>query len=467
MIFYYGNIFILALAFILLFAKGMKRDTIINISILAFVLNIIYCVELLVNFNTLGQAVLFNILYVDKITLVTNIVLSVVFIVTLQSLRATMGDSFRGEIAFLLDVIFLGMSLIPATNELITLFLLLEIVSFSSIILIGSVSRGTLSNEAMLKYLYLNSFMSAFYLLGIVFVTLFLRTTHLGAMFEGLTMLPPPAIALILTLFLASILFKIGGFVFYNYSVDVYFGSDTALSGLFLSGLKIMGFMVLFKILFFGFFKVSPLWQEVLVWVAIFTMFAGNFLSLKQSNVKKILINSSIVHTGYILVGFSSIYIISAMNISVILFYIFSYALVSVASFLVLSLINGGKNLDDIKGLYYRNKLLGVALGIFMLSFIGFPFTIGFAAKFYLLSSALGSGAVILVLIAIINTIISLYYYLRILINIFFYQPSFGTLEIIRSKGSYLLILLAIIFVILGGVGIISPACIANFINFN
>lgn len=361
---------------------------------------------------------------------------------------------FKPELIALANLSSFGMMGMVISSEIITTLIFIEIASISIYAMIALNSLNSKSIEAAFKYFLLSSFMSAFYLLGAALIFGMTQTTK----YELLSKITSPSFITTIgvLLVIAMIFFKIAIFGFYRWSIDVYYGASNSITGYLAGAFKLasFGLLIKFTLLYSGG------WGEILAIifavVAVCSMFIGNFLSLKEVDVKKILIAAGIVHAGYIFINLASF---SGESLFAGVFYLCIYAVTTGFAFLILNSLFGDNQitLESIAGLYKSSPLGALAFTIICLSFIGFPYTVGFLGKVYLFSSAFEASNAYLAIFGIINTILSVYYYLRIIISIYFNEPS-QTVQVTRQKSIWIGILsvLAIAFVILEGVGALS-----------
>lgn len=361
---------------------------------------------------------------------------------------------FKPELIALANLSSFGMMGMVISSEIITTLIFIEIASISIYAMIALNSLNSKSIEAAFKYFLLSSFMSAFYLLGAALIFGMTQTTK----YELLSKITSPSFITTIgvLLVIAMIFFKIAIFGFYRWSIDVYYGASNSITGYLAGAFKLasFGLLIKFALLYSGG------WGEILAIifavVAVCSMFIGNFLSLKEVDVKKILIAAGIVHAGYIFINLASF---SGESLFAGVFYLCIYAVTTGFAFLILNSLFGDNQitLESIAGLYKSSPLGALAFTIICLSFIGFPYTVGFLGKVYLFSSAFEASNAYLAIFGIINTILSVYYYLRIIISIYFNEPS-QTVQVTRQKSIWIGILsvLAIAFVILEGVGALS-----------
>jgi len=333
----------------------------------------------------------------------------------------------RGEYYALVLFATAGMGILGGANEMVTAFLGLEMSSISTYILAGFRRRALSSNEASLKYFILGSFATAFFLYGIAMTYGATGTTRIDAVREFLTTTQHlPSLAVLgLGLIFVGLGFKVVVAPFQIYAPDVYEGAPTPVTALLASGPKAATFALMLRIFYVSFGSSSSLWFWV-IWVsAVLTMFIGNFAALVQSNVKRMLAYSSIAHAGYILVAFIAS---TELGIAAVLFYLAAYALMKIGAFLVIAHLGqqGEKRLEiqDYGGLGMRQPALAACFSLFLLSLLGLPATGGFLGKFFAFQAALDSRVVWLVVIAAINSVIGAYYYLRVIVAMYFWEPS-------------------------------------------
>ena len=332
----------------------------------------------------------------------------------------------RGEFYALVLFATAGMGILAGANELVTAFIGLEMSSISTYILAGFRRRALASNEASLKYFILGSFATAFFLYGIAMVYGATGTTRIDSIQSVFQATPPAGLAILgLGLMFVGLGFKVVAAPFQIYAPDVYQGAPTPVTALLASAPKVATFAVMIRIFYVAFGTSSNLWFWA-VWVsAVLTMCIGNFAALVQTNVKRMLAYSSIAHAGYILVAFAAA---SDVGVAAILFYLAAYALMKIGAFLVLTHLGqrDEKRLEiqDYAGLGSKQPALAVCFSLFLLSLLGLPATGGFLGKFFAFQAALDSRIVWLVVIAALNSVIGAYYYLRVIIAMYFWEPS-------------------------------------------
>jgi len=333
----------------------------------------------------------------------------------------------RGEYYALVMFATAGMGILAGANEMVTAFIGLEMSSISSYILAGFRKRAMQSNEASLKYFILGSFATAFFLYGIAMIYGATATTRIDLVqvaLQGMGRLPALVI-LGMGLIFVGLGFKVVAAPFQIYAPDVYEGSPTPVTALLASGPKAATFALMLRIFYVSLGSASGVWFWAVWGSAILTMCIGNFAALVQTNVKRMLAYSSIAHAGYILVAFAAC---TDLGVAAVLFYLAAYALMKVGAFLVLAHLGqkGEKKLDirDYAGLGMRQPVLAACFSLFLLSLLGLPATGGFLGKFFAFQAALDSRVVWLVVIAAINSVVGAYYYLRVIVAMYFWEPS-------------------------------------------
>lgn len=308
-----------------------------------------------------------------------------------------------------------GMCLMSSAVELVLIFISLEISSISTYILAGFRRREASSSESSLKYFLLGSFATAFFLYGIAMMFGATGSTNIDKISQALSSQRVPVLANVgIALMFIGLGFKVAAAPFHVWTPDVYEGAPAPVVGFMSTAPKAAVFAVLLRILF----QANAPGRIWLIWVtAALSMCLGNIAALVQTNVKRLLAYSSIAHAGYLLIAFAAV---PEIGISAAMFYTASYAAMNVGAFAVVShFANAGERyvtLDDYAGLGRRCPVLAATLTLFLLSLIGIPITGGFFAKFYVFSAALKSNLVGLTIIAVINSAVGAYYYLRIIV---------------------------------------------------
>ena len=354
------------------------------------------------------------------------IVIVVAILATLGSMQYLENERIqRGEFYALLLFATAGMGVLGSAGELITAFLGLEMSSISSYILAGFRKTSLKSNEASMKYFILGSFATAFFLYGIAMVYGATGTTIMTGIQQALANSPPSSLlALGLAMIFVGLGFKVVAAPFQIYAPDVYEGAPTPVTAVLASGPKAATFALMLRIFYTGFGTAGHLWFWA-IWIsAVLSMCIGNFAAVTQTNVKRMLAYSSIAHAGYILVAFAAS---TEVGIAAVLFYLAAYALMKLGAFLVVAHVGGpGERrleIRDFAGLGTQQPALAACFSLFLLSLLGLPATGGFLGKFYAFQAALDAHIVWLVVIAAINSIVGSYYYLRVIVAMYFWDP--------------------------------------------
>ncbi len=324
---------------------------------------------------------------------------------------------FMGEYFALVAFGAVGMMLMSSAVELLLVFIGLEISSISTYILAGFRRKSAKAPESSLKYFLLGSFATAFFLYGIALIFGATGSTSIYVIAQTLGSSQTPMLALIgVAMILIGLGFKVSAAPFQVWTPDVYEGAASPVVGLMSTAPKAAAFAVLLRVLYGAFPSLHEHWVPLVWLLAALSMTVGNLGALRQKNLKRLLAYSSIAHAGYLFVAFTAL---SADGIAAASFYAVSYAAMNVGIFVVVSHAGGYDDrltlIEDYRGLAYRSPLLGGAMGFFLISLIGIPFTGGFFGKFYVFSAAIHSGFVWLAVIGLINSGIAAFYYLRVL----------------------------------------------------
>jgi len=331
---------------------------------------------------------------------------------------------------FLFSIV--GQSLMASANELIMIFLGLEVSSISSYILAGYLRKDPRNNEAALKYFLLGSFATAFFLYGISMVYGATGSTNLAdirqALMAGNLVTPESLLFAAAALMFAGFAFKVGAAPFQVWVPDVYQGAPTPVAAFLSAGPKAAAFAVLLRVFFTTFIPFSDQWEPIIWVTALATMPVGNFAALVQSNIKRMLAYSSVAHAGYVLIAISTH---SDIGTAAAMFYLAAYAFMNVGAFAVVSHFGrkGETNMEvkDFAGLAIHQPFLAGVLAFFMFSLIGIPLTGGFFGKFYIFKSAIDSQFYWLAALGLVNSALAAYYYLRVVVTMYMEEPSFAS----------------------------------------
>ncbi|MCG3655642.1 NADH-quinone oxidoreductase subunit N [Aliarcobacter butzleri] len=393
---------------------------------------------------------------------------------------------FKGEFFSILLFALFGMMVLAQANELITAFIALEIASFSIYIMVGYNSDDSKRVEAIFKYLVLGSFIGAFYLLGMVLVYGATTSTNLADVSTFIATANQQDMILVyigLTLILFTFLFKIAAFPFQSWLLDVYRGAPMIITAYMASTFKIAIFSFFLRVILDYISPIIDFWDTILSIVIILTLVFGTWLAVTQQIVKRMLAASSIVHTGYLLLAFIALgykdgHLINIDSAYAVMFYLIAYLLSALGAFGLASHIISETNVkvtfDDFKGLAKQRPFLAAMMTIFLLSLAGIPSTIGFIGKIYVFTEAIASGYTLLTVIAILATIVSVYYYFRLIAVMYFYPApdNCETEEFDDKRVSTYAIMFVAILTVLGGIGsaivfFIPAMNIDTLINFS
>jgi NADH-quinone oxidoreductase subunit N len=341
-----------------------------------------------------------------------------------------------GEFHSLLMFATAGMMLMASGNDLVIIFLGLEILSIATYVMCGFRRSDLRSNESSLKYFILGSFSSAFLLYGIALVYGGAGTTNISQLAASIGTARYPALLFAgAAMMLVGFGFKVATAPFHIWTPDVYEGAPTPVTAFMAAGPKAAGFASFLRVFIFGFpfiaattSSINSAWVSALALMAIITMSVGNIVAIVQNNVKRMLAYSSIAHAGYALVGFvaagTTVGTERDNAVAAVAFYMLTYAVMNLGAFAIVTLIARGQDrrteVEDYNGIGFRAPALAFTLSLFLLSLLGLPLTAGFMGKVMVFRAALDQGFYTLVVIAVLNTAISAYYYLRLIIVMFF-----------------------------------------------
>ena len=321
-----------------------------------------------------------------------------------------------------------GQSIMVTANELIMVFIGLEISSIASYVLAGYLRDDPRNNESALKYFLLGSFATAFLLYGVAWIYGLTGSTNLSMIRESLASGAAPPLVLTgmaAALMLVGFGFKVSAAPFQIWAPDVYQGAPAPVSAFLSVGPKAAAFAILVRVFMTAFGPIAARWAPIVWVIALATMIVGNFAALQQNNIKRLLAYSSIAHAGYVLVAVAAN---SQIGSAAVMFYLAAYALTNFGAFAVVTHIarKGEKHvgIDDFAGLAQRQPAMAAMLTIFLLSLIGVPLTGGFFGKFYIFKAALDSHLVWLTVLGLLNSAVAAYYYLRILVVMYMREPA-------------------------------------------
>jgi NADH-quinone oxidoreductase subunit N len=392
-----------------------------------------------------GYSTFFNIVFF------LNVILTVLISVKYIGIERVNLGEYYGLILFST----LGMMIMASAGDLIVLYLGLELMALSTYILAGFIRHDIKSNEAAIKYFLLGAFASAFLLYGTSMIYGLTGTTNLGAIAEYILMhglVSNPLLALATVMIVVAFSFKIAAVPFHMWAPDAYEGAPTSITAFMSVGPKAAGFAVMGRVLLYGLSPIKMEWSIILVPIAILTMGVGNIVALSQTNIKRMLAYSSIAHAGYALLG---VIAGTADGLASVMNYMLIYAFMNIGAFAVIITLRTegfkGDNITDYEGLSKTHPVLSALMLVFMFSLTGIPPTAGFMGKFYLFMSAINAGYTWLVIIAVIFSAISAYFYLRIVMYMYMKDPK-GEVAISTSPSMSLALAITVIGVIAIGV---------------
>ena len=354
-----------------------------------------------------------------------------------------------GEYYTLILFATLGMMLMAGGTHLIVLFLGLETMSISIYILAGMMREDRRSAEAALKYFLLGAFATGFLLYGIALIygaTGSLYLNDIAAYIASNKLLKNPMLLMSLVFLTIGFGFKIASVPFHMWTPDVYEGAPTSITAFMATGVKAAGFSALVRVFFTALPGFRGDWTSIMWLIAVATMTVGNIIAISQTNIKRMLAYSSIAHAGYILVAFVAG---NSLGTSGILFYLMAYAFMNLGAFTCVILLGkkGEENtlIADYAGVGFKYPLLAASMTIFLLSMAGSPPLGGFMAKFYVFSAAVKSEFYWLAIIGMLNSAVSVYYYLRVTVFMYFRETEREITGLQFSPAPVIALILALI----------------------
>jgi NADH-quinone oxidoreductase subunit N len=361
----------------------------------------------------------------DNFALFVNLVLVVVGILTVVfSAETVERDRLpAGEYYAVLLFAIVGMMLMGQATDLLVIFLALETMSIAVYVLTGIRRDQQQSTEAAFKYFLLGAFASSFFLYGIAFLYGTTGTTNideLSTRIAAQSMSGNPMILLGIGLLIVGFGFKIAAVPFHMWSPDAYEGAPAVVTGFMSTGVKAAAVAAFVRVFLKGLDPMIADWAPVLWWIAAATMIIGTVVGVAQTSLKRMLAYSSIAHGGYLLAGLVAG---NEVGKAAILFYLAAYALTNLGAFGVIALLGtrerANDDLRDYAGLWHSHPALATLMTFFLLSLGGFPPTAGFIAKWYIFSAAVGSGYYGLAVIGVLSSVVSVFFYLRIVVMMY------------------------------------------------
>ncbi|MEA3349419.1 MAG: NADH-quinone oxidoreductase subunit N [Chloroflexota bacterium] len=374
-------------------------------------------------------AVLFSGIYtVDMFALLFKLIAIVgTGLVVLSAIEFMRGRTpYPCEFYSLLLFATLGISLIASATDLILIYLAIELLSITSYILTGYLRQDPKSNEAAIKYFLYGAVASAVMLYGMSLLYGATGSTNLNQIAMALG----PANASLQEIIFPAVIFllvgfgfKIGAVPFHQWAPDAYEGAPTPVTAFLSVGPKAAGFAVLVRVFLVALPSFQPDWILLLSVISVVTMTLGNLVAIWQKNIKRMLAYSSIAQAGYILLGMVAT---STLGITSLVFYMFTYLFANLGAFIIIIAFSnggGGDSVEDYAGLSQRSPGLALAMLLCLLSLAGIPPLAGFIGKFYLFAAIMKDGLIWLMLIGVLNSVISLYYYLEVVRQMYIIPP--------------------------------------------
>jgi len=413
---------------------------------------------LLWNPNPESARASFGVIVADNFGLFVTLVLVAVGILTiLFSWQVVDRDGIpAGEYYALLLFSIAGMMMMATANDLLVIFIALEVLSLAVYVLTGIRREDPRATEAAFKYFLLGAFSSAFFLYGIAFTFGLAGSTHLdriGSYLAAQSLSDNPLILVALGLLLVGFSFKISAVPFHMWTPDAYEGAPAIVTGFMSTGVKAAAFAAFARVFLSSFEPFSADWAPIVWVIAAATMILGTVVGVAQTNLKRMLAYSSIAHGGYLLVG-----LVAANQVgkAAILFYLAAYAVTNLAAFGVIALLGSraraNDELRDYAGLWYSHPALSALMTICLLSLGGIPPTAGFIGKWYIFSAAVGSGYYGLAIIGVLTSVISVFFYLRVVVMMYMQDRSTDAQPIHITAVSMAALTVAIVAIVYLGI---------------
>jgi len=376
-----------------------------------------------------------------------------------------------GEFNTILVTALIGMFVLASSSDLITLFLGLELMTMPAYMLTGLHKTDRYSNEGGLKYFLLGSFASAIVLFGISWTFGLTGTTNIGEIAASVSGQMSGGLLVAMAFLTVGATFKIAAVPFHYWTPDAYQGAPTPIAGFLSVGPKIGAFALLIRVFAEAFGPLRADWLGVFLVLTVLTMTVGNVVALIQVNVKRMLAYSSIAHTGYIMAGLAAFanaddQRVAQQGIQSVLFYMFGYALMNIAAFAVVAMLQhdtrrfGG--LNSFAGLASRAPGRAAAMGILLLSLTGIPPTVGFFAKLYVLLASVEARLGWLAVIIVLNAALAAFYYLRVIVYMYMRDAEDDPAPLERSASGSIALVVAVVAVVVFG---IFPGAILGLIE--
>jgi NADH-quinone oxidoreductase subunit N len=415
------------------FAGGRQRAYLMPLTLVGFAVALALEWSGWSDAGTSGRAAFHGMLVLDRFSVLAGSI----FLVG-GALSALLAPAFMeehrfefGEFYALLNFAVAGMLMLAQATDLVTIFVGIETMSIAVYVLTGSWRHSQKSAEGAMKYFMVGAFATSVLLYGMALVYGAVGSTELAEIArQAPRVASAPVFIIGWLLILVALGFKLAAVPFHMWAPDAYDGAPTPVTAFMAAGVKAAGFAVLIRLVSSAFSRPelafgSSGWATLLSVIAVLTMSLGNLAALRQDNVKRMLAYSSIAHAGYLLIGVVAISLVGGEARGPLFYYLAAYTFTTVGAFGVVAWIGSRNderlNLDDWAGLAGKHPAVALAMTIFMLSLGGVPPTAGFFGKFYIFRAALAKPSlVILVVIAVLNSVVSVYYYLRVVTAMYF-----------------------------------------------
>lgn len=396
-----------------------------------------------------------NMLTIDNFAVAFSavMVLSLALILPFSRSYINSGNPHLAEFYSILMFSLVGAIMMVSYENMIMLFLGIEILSIAMYVMAGSHKKELRSNEAALKYLLMGSFATGILLFGFALIygaSGSFNITEIAAFSaktDELALMPMMEIGILLVL--VGICFKIGAAPFHFWTPDVYEGTPTLFTSYMSTVVKTAGIAAFYKLVWAVFPGLNEFWYPTLVAITVLTLVIGNIGAAIQASFKRMMAYSSIAHAGYLLIALTSF---NDYSQNAILFYALSYTIATIAAFGVLKLVSDqrtGETYEVFNGLGKTNPLLAFAMTVAMCSLASIPLTGGFFAKFFIFGSAIDAGAIWLVVVAILMSAVSIYYYFRVVMAMYMKAPA-GEKVAVDGFAAFMLIFLSIFTFVMG-----------------
>jgi NADH-quinone oxidoreductase subunit N len=395
--------------------------------IIALYLLVIAWVVKLWGWNTVP--ILNGMLIVDRFALFFTAIVSISALGTVLISSQYLGrfGMNRGEFFSMLFFSVMGMVVLVSAYDLISVFIGIELMSLAIYVLVAFRRRDFFSNEAALKYFIIGAFAIGFFLYGVSIIYGLCGSTNFERIVFAIqerNLATEPLFLLGVALIMAGLAFKISSVPFHMWTPDVYQGAPTPVTAFMATAVKAASFAAFLRLFYMCFMVSKESWVPIIWVLAVLTMTLGNIVALVQRNIKRMLAYSSIAHAGYIMVGIAALSTQNDKAASGIMFYTLTYAFMTLGAFAFVAAIEKrgttrGLEELDYAGLGLQRPFLGFCMAAFMFALAGIPPTAGFFAKYYLFSAAIEQGMVGLAIIGVLNSALSLYYYLRVVVTLY------------------------------------------------